>query len=173
MVNYKSRLSIAEEISTTPPTDSAQAQQAADRWHGDVAKTLGSSSQLIIITALEYKTGATSVTGTINLIAAIVNADPPTELTPKIIAFSEKHTPGATSTTYKVSIQSATPFQGGQIIKPFLNQSGTPYTRYSVVSSAFHSFAETYSVSPARERTVSWINATQAPYIKIYYKVIG
>jgi hypothetical protein len=164
------------ETSVAMPSDNNNTNLASTSWNGAEPVLIGSAGQFFVITEISFKNASNFAA--IGICACfIVNASPPTETRPRMIAYTRKVQidAGNTNTTIALPTVFAQVFEGGVYVMPMINalvdtlslrvQTGLP--------SVNRRFGETTSINPAVMReAISWTTLTNRPAITFKYRRI-
>ncbi len=158
------------EQNSTPVTDGADfTVTAGHRYYAFF--TLPTTEPYYIITAIEWKNGAT-VAG--NIMAGIdaVDADPPTLASTPLACLAIEVAQSGTSTTQKNSFVASNSLRGGTVLGAWVScSSGTATLREQTgLGSQNQQKATAYSATPNASENTAWTTATARKYIKVYYR---
>ncbi len=168
--NYKPEGAGAEsaELSSTPITDDANFG-IIDRDYYSLF-TLPSTEDWYIITAIEWKNGAT-VAGNIMCGVRKVDAAPPTRSSTELVAWGEAIAASGTSTVQKNSKISSTVIRKGTLLGAFIAQSNSSQVFRGVdTTNVNRTNTRAYSTGLLVSQVIAWNLDNVEAYIKVYYR---
>ena len=156
------------ESNTTPITDGADfTVTAGHRYYAFF--TFPSTEKFYIVTAIEWKNGA-SVSGTIMSGVDAVNADPPTNVSTPLAALGIELSQTGTSVVQKNTRIASSIFRAGTICGAWVSCSAATTLREQTgLGSQNQQKATSYAANPYLSEGTVWTAATARKYIKVYY----
>jgi len=174
MPNYKSGIAESLEESSTPVSVDSESTTTDGLLIIGNQITLPTTKKFYRITALGMLNG-TAVSGNVQLIAVVVDGDPPVSTEMLVIAYTPITSQSGTSAEQKINTATSLIVGGGaKITGGMLIDNATGKYQYDTISSAnANKAAFGLKATPDPYTQIAWGANTAQPYVKIYYKGHG
>ncbi len=169
------RLDSALGGETSSPVTESGGIENINTWRGWEAVQLGAAGEYYLITHLEYEIdtvdGGDQVLGLFR-----VDAEDPTATDPKLLAYTEAHSGGATQTAFKLPLWEPGRIivEGDEWLMAMINSDNAvnaTFAAQATLPSQNTLFTETYSATPSfAARSITWSASDVHMSIKIFYR---